>query len=312
MPDILVLYYSRHGATAELARQVARGIDGVAGCRARLRTVPALGAAAAGTPRGRRAPTRRTRTSRMRGPRARQPRALRQHGGAADGVLRRHLEPVADGRAGRQAGRRFHFRQHDARRPGNDAARHAAAAPAPRHADRRPAVHRGCAVRNGGRRDALRREPRRARGRAPRAHGCRAQARAGARRARRDDRACSSPPAADERTARAIARGAAIAAWLAARRLRRACGRFSARRHRHADDAPRRACRCCCRCRACCAARGARLRAAPMALAPALALARHRVPRQSRRAALCAARRSRWSSPHSPRSWRRCGPLPRD
>jgi NAD(P)H dehydrogenase (quinone) len=42
MPEILVLYYSRHGATAELARQVARGVDGVDGCRARLRTVPAL------------------------------------------------------------------------------------------------------------------------------------------------------------------------------------------------------------------------------------------------------------------------------
>jgi NAD(P)H dehydrogenase (quinone) len=49
MPDILVLYYSRHGATAELARQVARGVDGVAGCRARIRTVPALGHAAAPT-----------------------------------------------------------------------------------------------------------------------------------------------------------------------------------------------------------------------------------------------------------------------
>ncbi len=47
MPDILVLYYSRHGATAELARQVARGVDGVAGCRARIRTVPALGSAGA-------------------------------------------------------------------------------------------------------------------------------------------------------------------------------------------------------------------------------------------------------------------------
>jgi len=46
MLDILVLYYSRHGATAELARQVARGVDGVAGCRARLRTVPALGGTA--------------------------------------------------------------------------------------------------------------------------------------------------------------------------------------------------------------------------------------------------------------------------
>ena len=42
MPDILVLYYSRHGATAELARQVARGVDGVTDCRARLRTVPSL------------------------------------------------------------------------------------------------------------------------------------------------------------------------------------------------------------------------------------------------------------------------------
>jgi NAD(P)H dehydrogenase (quinone) len=47
MPDILVLYYSRQGSTAELARQVARGVDGVAGCRARLRTVPPLGPAGA-------------------------------------------------------------------------------------------------------------------------------------------------------------------------------------------------------------------------------------------------------------------------
>jgi NAD(P)H dehydrogenase (quinone) len=42
MTEILVLYYSRHGATAELARQVARGVDGMTGCRARLRTVPPL------------------------------------------------------------------------------------------------------------------------------------------------------------------------------------------------------------------------------------------------------------------------------
>lgn len=47
MPDILVLYYSRHGATAELARQVARGVDGVTDCRARLRTVPPPGATGA-------------------------------------------------------------------------------------------------------------------------------------------------------------------------------------------------------------------------------------------------------------------------
>ena len=40
MHDILVLYYSQHGATRELARMIARGIDSVDGCRARLRTVP--------------------------------------------------------------------------------------------------------------------------------------------------------------------------------------------------------------------------------------------------------------------------------
>jgi NAD(P)H dehydrogenase (quinone) len=42
MTDILVLFYSRYGGTAELARQVARGIDGVAGATARLRTVPSV------------------------------------------------------------------------------------------------------------------------------------------------------------------------------------------------------------------------------------------------------------------------------
>jgi NAD(P)H dehydrogenase (quinone) len=45
MPDVLVLYYSRHGATAALARAVARGVDEVPGMAARLRTVPALRAA---------------------------------------------------------------------------------------------------------------------------------------------------------------------------------------------------------------------------------------------------------------------------
>jgi NAD(P)H dehydrogenase (quinone) len=39
---ILVLYYSRHGATRKLAEYIAQGIEGVAGCDARLRTVPAV------------------------------------------------------------------------------------------------------------------------------------------------------------------------------------------------------------------------------------------------------------------------------
>ena len=43
-PYVLVLYYSRHGATAEMARQVARGVEQVAGMSARLRTVPAVSA----------------------------------------------------------------------------------------------------------------------------------------------------------------------------------------------------------------------------------------------------------------------------
>lgn len=42
MLEILVVYYSRSGATAELARQVCRGIESVTGAKARLRTVPAV------------------------------------------------------------------------------------------------------------------------------------------------------------------------------------------------------------------------------------------------------------------------------
>jgi NAD(P)H dehydrogenase (quinone) len=39
-PYILVLYYSLHGNTREMARQIARGVESVAGIEARLRTVP--------------------------------------------------------------------------------------------------------------------------------------------------------------------------------------------------------------------------------------------------------------------------------
>jgi len=40
MNEILVLYYSRYGATEGLAREVCRGVDSVKGAAARLRTVP--------------------------------------------------------------------------------------------------------------------------------------------------------------------------------------------------------------------------------------------------------------------------------
>ena len=40
MADVLVLFYSRHGATENMARLIARGIEEVDGLQARIRTVP--------------------------------------------------------------------------------------------------------------------------------------------------------------------------------------------------------------------------------------------------------------------------------
>ena len=51
MNEILVLYYSRQGSTAALARQICRGIEAIPGMQARLRTVPAVAAVAASTQR---------------------------------------------------------------------------------------------------------------------------------------------------------------------------------------------------------------------------------------------------------------------
>jgi NAD(P)H dehydrogenase (quinone) len=44
MAEVLVLYYSRFGNVAAMAAQVAHGVESVPGCRARLRTVPAVSA----------------------------------------------------------------------------------------------------------------------------------------------------------------------------------------------------------------------------------------------------------------------------
>ena len=41
-PYILVLYYSRHGATAEMAELIATGIESSSNLEARLRTVPTV------------------------------------------------------------------------------------------------------------------------------------------------------------------------------------------------------------------------------------------------------------------------------
>lgn len=40
MTDILILYYSRYGAVANMAQLIARGVEEVPGIQARLRTVP--------------------------------------------------------------------------------------------------------------------------------------------------------------------------------------------------------------------------------------------------------------------------------
>jgi NAD(P)H dehydrogenase (quinone) len=51
MPDILVLYNSRHGKTAELARLIARGNAEMPGMTARVRTVPPVSSSAENAPR---------------------------------------------------------------------------------------------------------------------------------------------------------------------------------------------------------------------------------------------------------------------
>lgn len=44
MSYVLILYYSTHGATAEMARQIARGVEENPAMEARLRTVPSVSA----------------------------------------------------------------------------------------------------------------------------------------------------------------------------------------------------------------------------------------------------------------------------
>ncbi len=46
---ILILYYSRHGATRRLAELISQGVESVPGCDARLRTVPAVSTVAEAT-----------------------------------------------------------------------------------------------------------------------------------------------------------------------------------------------------------------------------------------------------------------------
>jgi len=49
MPDVLVLYYSRHGAVQQMANLVARGVESASPAQARLRTVPPVSTVAEAT-----------------------------------------------------------------------------------------------------------------------------------------------------------------------------------------------------------------------------------------------------------------------
>jgi NAD(P)H dehydrogenase (quinone) len=49
MAEILVLYYSQSGSVAQLANQIARGVESVAGMSARVRTVPKVSTVIAAT-----------------------------------------------------------------------------------------------------------------------------------------------------------------------------------------------------------------------------------------------------------------------
>ena len=42
MKEILILYFSKYGATELLARQIANGVDSVEGVRSKIRTVPSI------------------------------------------------------------------------------------------------------------------------------------------------------------------------------------------------------------------------------------------------------------------------------
>jgi len=47
--EILVLYYSQHGAVRQMAQLIARGVEQIPGARARLRTVPKVSASCEAT-----------------------------------------------------------------------------------------------------------------------------------------------------------------------------------------------------------------------------------------------------------------------
>jgi len=49
MVEILILYYSRHGSTSEMANLIARGVEEISGATAKIRTVPEVSPVCAAT-----------------------------------------------------------------------------------------------------------------------------------------------------------------------------------------------------------------------------------------------------------------------
>src|ERR1700681_2470359 len=131
MAEVLVVYYSREGSTAELARQACRGIEAIEGATATLRTVPAVSARSEAAPQAvpDQGPPYATLDD-LRRADALQPAAIRQYGRTAEIFSRFDLEPVARRHSGRQAGGGIHRHPDHARRTGDHTAVDDAAAAA--------------------------------------------------------------------------------------------------------------------------------------------------------------------------------------
>jgi hypothetical protein len=150
--EILVLYYSRNGSTAELARYVCRGVESVEGVTAKLRTVPPVSAES----------ERPAKPIPASGPPYTSLEDLRLADGLILGSPTRFgnmaaplkyfpgwdLEPVAVRRAGWEAGRRLHIDSVDAWGTGDDAPFHDDAADTPRDVSGGNSVHRASAQRD--------------------------------------------------------------------------------------------------------------------------------------------------------------------
>jgi hypothetical protein len=148
MHEILVLYYSHSGSVKEMAQLIARGIDQVAGAKARLRTVPKVSAVSEATEPA--VPDSGAPYAELKD--------LQECVGIALGSPTR-FRIVAARRVGWQTCCCFHFDCFDARRTGNHADLDDAAAVAPWHAGNGHSLHRACVEQHAERRHTLWRQP---------------------------------------------------------------------------------------------------------------------------------------------------------